>query len=66
MNWILHIVGETIDDDLAPAISNFVKEVQTTNNKVIEVRLTTDSGEKVISVDEPAASKPIPGLSAPQ
>jgi hypothetical protein len=49
-NWIIHVVGETIDDDLAPAISKFIKEIQSLSHKVTQVRLTTDTGEKVIHV----------------
>lgn len=51
-NWVLHIVGETIDDDLAEPISKFVKEIQGLAHKVKQVRITTDTGEKIIHVTQ--------------
>lgn len=49
-NWVLHIVGETIDDDLAEPIGKFVKEIQSLSHKVKQVRITTDTGEKVLHI----------------
>lgn len=54
-NWIIHVVGETIDDDLGPAVDKFVKEIQSLSHKVHQVRLTTDTGEKVIHVTQDVA-----------
>lgn len=51
-NWIVHIVGETIDDDIAPIISKAVADIQALNHRVRQVRLTTDEGEKIIHVAE--------------
>lgn len=59
-NWIVHIVGETIDDDIAPIISEAVEKIQALNHRVKSIRLTTDAGEKVIhiaqKVEEDAAT----------
>jgi len=49
-NWIIHVVGETVDDDLAPAISHFVEEIESLAHKVHSVRLTTDAGERVVNI----------------
>lgn len=51
-NWIVHIVGETIDDDIAPIISKAVEEIQKLNHRVKSIRLTTDAGERVIHVTQ--------------
>jgi hypothetical protein len=48
--WILHIVGETIDDDLAAPVEKFVKEIQSLSHRVKQVRITTDTGERVIHI----------------
>jgi hypothetical protein len=55
-NWIIHIVGETLDDDLAPAITKFVTEIESLAHRVKQVRLTTDAGEKVIHVAHDVAT----------
>lgn len=49
-NWIVHIVGETIDDNIAPIISEAVEKIQALNHRVKQVRLTTDAGEKIVHV----------------
>lgn len=53
--WIIHIVGETIDDDLAPAVNKFVKEIQSLSHKVKQVRFTTDTGEKILHITDDVA-----------
>jgi hypothetical protein len=68
--WVISIVGESLTDDLAPAIADFVTTIQKSDHVVSAVRVTTDTGEKVLPitpVEAPApAPKVIPGLSAPQ
>lgn len=51
-NWIVHIVGETIDDDIAPIITKAIDEIQKLNHRVKQVRFTTDAGERVIHIAE--------------
>lgn len=51
-NWIVHIVGETIDDDIAPIISKAVEDIQALNHRVKQVRFTTDAGERIIHITQ--------------
>lgn len=51
-SWIVHIVGETIDDDIAPIISKAVEDIQALNHRVKQVRLTTDAGERIIHITQ--------------